>query len=41
MMEDAATYVRMEEEHDHLRLKMNVTARKFALLTFILMSFAI
>ena len=28
MMEDATTYVRMEEERDQLRLKMDETARK-------------
>ena len=41
MMEDAATYVRMEEERDQLRLKMEEMARKCALLTIILMSFSI
>ena len=29
MMEDAATYVRMEKERDQLRLKMDETARKY------------
>jgi len=34
MMEDATAYVRMEEERDHLRLKMDETTRKFCCLDF-------
>ena len=34
MMEDATAYVRMEEERDQLRLKMDETARKCLLLGF-------
>ena len=41
MMEDAATYVQMEQERDQLRVKMEETARKCALLTDIWTTFAI
>ena len=36
MMEDGTTYVRMEEERDQLRLKMEEAARKCFLLGFYL-----